>query len=84
MFASCLSLLAVVLIALAAYGIGRPLVRGLKLAEGDALAEGVLGVAAGLVAAGLVLVALGLAGWLYREAVGVLSLAAAFWGVGEI
>jgi hypothetical protein len=72
------------MIGVAAYGIGRPLIRGLKLAEGDGLAEGVLSVAAGLVAASLVFVALGLAGWLYREAVGVFSLAAAFWGVGEI
>jgi hypothetical protein len=71
------------MIAVAAYGTGRPLVRGLKLAEDDALADGVLSVAAGLVAAGLVLAALGLAGWLYREVVGVLSLAAAFWGIGE-
>ncbi|HWB13256.1 MAG TPA: glycosyltransferase family 39 protein [Pirellulales bacterium] len=84
MFASCLSLIALAVIGAATYGIGRPLIRGLKLAQDDGLAEGVLSVAAGLVTASLVLTALGLAGWLYREAVGVLSLAAAFWGVGEI
>lgn len=83
MFASCLSLLAVAIIAVAAYGVGRPLVRGLKVAEGDVLVATVVSIAAGLIGASLVLVMLGLAGWLYRETVGMLSLAAAFWGIGE-
>jgi hypothetical protein len=84
MFASCLSLLSVMILALAAYGIGRPLIRGLNLAENDALAAAVLAIASGLIAASLVLVVLGLSGCLYREPVGVLSLAAAFWGIGEL
>lgn len=84
MFASCLSLLAVMVIAVAAYGLGRPLIRGLKLAENDALTADVFAIATGLIAASLVLVALGLIGCLYRETVGVFSLAAAFWGIGEL
>lgn len=84
MLASCLSLLAVAIIAAAAYGVGRPVIRGLKLAEGDRLATGVLSVAAGLVAASLALMMLGMVGCLYRHAIGTLTLAAAFWGVGEL
>ena len=84
MLASCLSLLAVAIMAAAAYGVGRPLIRGLKLAEGDSLAIGVLSVAAGLIVAGLVLGVLGMTGLLYRQAIGMLTLAAAFWGLGEL
>jgi hypothetical protein len=84
MLLSCVSLLAFSAIALAAYGIGRPIVRGLKVAEDDALAAGVFSVAAGLIAAGLVLVVLGLTGCLYGQIIGVLTLAAAFWGIGEL
>ena len=84
MLASCLSLLAVAIMAAAAYGVGRPLIRGLKLAEGDGLAVGVLSVAAGLIAASLVLVALGMTGLVYRQVIGMLTLAAAFWGVGKL
>lgn len=84
MIASLLSIVAVTTMALAAYGIGRPMIRGLKVAEDDHLATGVLSVAAGLIAAGLVLVILGLAGCLYGQWIGTLTVAAAFWGIGEI
>ena len=84
MLASGLSLLAVAILAVAAFGIGRPMVRGLKVAEGDSLATGVLSVAAGLIAAGLLLAALGMIGCLYRQVIGTLTLAAAFWGIGEL
>jgi hypothetical protein len=84
MVASSVSLLAVAAIALAAYGIGRPLLRGLKVAENDPLAIGVLSIAGGLIAAATALAALGVAGCLYGQAIGILTLAAAFWGIGEL
>ncbi|HQU42715.1 MAG TPA: hypothetical protein PK867_07875, partial [Pirellulales bacterium] len=62
MLASCLALLAAAILAVGAFGIGRPMVRGLKVAEGDSLTTGVLSVAAGLIAAGLLLTALGMIG----------------------
>ncbi|HEV7221860.1 MAG TPA: hypothetical protein VGN42_04115, partial [Pirellulales bacterium] len=83
MLETLMSLLAVASIAAAAYGLGRPLVRGLGVGEDDALAVGVWSVAAGLVAAGLALVALGLVGLLSQAIIGVLTLAAGFWGLGE-
>jgi hypothetical protein len=84
MFASCVSLLAVVTMAMAAFGLGRPLLRGLKLAEDDSLATCVLSIAVGLIAASLLLVAMGMTGWLYRPPIAVLTLASAFWGIGEL
>lgn len=84
MIASCLSLLAVAMLAVAAFGVGRPIVRGLKVAEGDPLSTGVLSLATGLIAFGLMLTVLGMTGCLYREVIGTVTLAAAFWGLGEL
>jgi len=84
MLETLMSLLAVASIAAAAYGLGRPLVRGLGVAGDDALAVGVWSLAAGLVTAGLALVALGLVGLLSKAIIGVLTLAAGFWGLGEL
>lgn len=84
MIASLISLLAVATMTAAGYGIGRPIIRGLKLAERDTLAASVFSIAAGLIAAGLLLVVLGLTGMLYGQIIGVLTLAAAFWGIGEL
>ncbi|HEX7447447.1 MAG TPA: hypothetical protein VF306_07870 [Pirellulales bacterium] len=84
MLASFLSLLTLVTIAAAAFGLGRPLVRALGVAEEDALTTGVFSVGAGLIAAGVGLAALGFAGLLYKSVIGVLSLAAAFYGVAQL
>lgn len=81
MLASFLSLLTVATIAAAAFGVGRPLIRALGVAEDDALATGVYSVAAGLIAAGTLVSVLGIAGLLYKEIIGVLTLGAAFYGV---
>lgn len=70
--------------ALAAYGVGRPLVRGLKVGGDDRLTIAVFSMAAGLIAVGLVLVVLGLAGCLHAQWIGTLTVAAAFWGIGEL
>jgi hypothetical protein len=82
MFGSLISLLALATINLAAYAVGRPLVRGLGLDREDRLTRGVWSVALGLIVAATGLVALGLMGALYRGLIGVVSLSAAFVGMG--
>ena len=84
MFDSLLSLLAFSTLTMAAFGLGRPLWRGLRLDEDDPLAVGVWSVGLGLVAAGMILVGLGLCGLLYVPLVGVLTTGAAFWGLGQL
>ena len=70
--------------ALAAYGLGRPLIRGLRLGDEDRLSIGVWSVAAGLIVAGTLLSALGMAGCLYVPVIGVLTVSACFWGIGQM
>ncbi|MFH1922568.1 MAG: phospholipid carrier-dependent glycosyltransferase [Planctomycetota bacterium] len=84
MFAPFFSLLSLATIALASYGLGRPIVRGLGVGEEDRLSTAVWSLAAGLVAAGMFLAALGLVGLLYPWLIGVLSVAASFWGIGQL
>jgi len=83
-FAQLVSLLTVTTIALAAFGLGRPVIRALRITERDRLATGVWSIALGLVLAGLLLATLGLFGLLYAPAIGVLTLAACFWAIGEL
>ena len=78
------SLLSLAMIGLAAFGVGRPLLRRLRLGEDDALAVAVWSLALGLMAWGLGLTALGLAHGLYRPLIGIATWAAAFWGVAEL
>lgn len=84
MFDQLQSLLTVVLMTLAAYGLGRPLLRGLGVGDDDRLTAGVWSVAAGLILAGMLLTLLGLVGVLYAPLVGLLTMAGAFWGVGQL
>ncbi len=84
MLAQLVSLLTVTTIALASFGLGRPIIRALGIAERDRLATGVWSIALGLVLAGLLLATLGLLGLLYAPAIGVLTLAACFWAIGEL
>ncbi len=84
MLAQLISLLSVTTIALASYGVGRPIVRALDIAERDRLATGVWSVSLGLILAGLLLAVLGLFGLLYVQAIGVLTLIGCFWAVGEM
>jgi len=84
MFAQLLSLLALAVIALASYGLGRPIIRGLGVGDDDGLSVGVWSVATGLIAAGMLLAGLGLVGGLHPGLIGVLSLGACFWGVGQL
>lgn len=84
MLASFLSLLTLATLAAAAFGLGRPMIRALGVAEDDALTNGVLSIGAGLIVAGVGLSALGFAGMLERSIIGVLTVAAAFYGVAQL
>jgi len=78
-----LSLFAFCCLAMAAFGLGRPLLRGLRVGEDDRLSVIVWSLALGLIAAGLLLLALGLMGALYGPLIGVLTMVAGCWGLGE-
>ncbi len=79
-----LSILTFCTLALAAFGLGRPIVRGLGADREDRLSIVVWSIALGLVAAGLVLMVLGLIGGLYVPVIGVMTIAAAGWGAEEL
>ena len=81
---SLLSLLAFGSIVLAAFGVGRPIVRGLRVADEDSLATAVWSIALGAIAAGTLLAGLGLVGALYAPVIGGMTVAACFWGLGEM
>ncbi len=84
MIATLASVTTLALVALAAYGLGRPCLRRIVRHEADSLAVVVFGMGLGLMGGGLVLTALGLAGFLYVELIGVLTFAAASLGAGEL
>lgn len=83
MLDSLLSLLALAAMVLAAGALGRPFVRALCPGRHDALSATVWALALGLVAVGMLLVALGLLGLLYRPLIGVLTTVGAMWGAIE-
>jgi len=58
--------------------------RGLGLRQEGCLATAVWSMALGLIAAGLLWTALGLVGWLYVPVIGVVTLIACVWGLGEM
>ncbi len=89
MSAPIISLVILVALALAAWGVGRPITRGLRLFNAgpdndagaindaaDWLAQTVWSLALGLLAFGLCIAVLGLCGWLYAPLLQVLTLAA--------
>jgi len=84
MLAQLQSFAVVILITLAAFGLGLFLLRGLRLEVRDRLAEFVFGTTLGLITGGTGLAVLGLVGLLYPPLVGVLTLAGAFWAVGTL
>ncbi|MBN2473482.1 MAG: phospholipid carrier-dependent glycosyltransferase [Pirellulales bacterium] len=77
------SIFAFCTLAMAAFGLGRPLWRGLGLGEEDRLSAAVWSVALGLIAAGLLWLGLGLLGLLYVPLVGVITMVACAWGLSE-
>jgi len=84
MLAQLFSLLSLATIALASYGLGRPVARALGVGQEDRLSAAVWSLVAGLVVAGTGLAGLGLVGLLYAPAIGIGSLAACFWAAGHI
>ncbi len=78
------SLLAFGLLTAAAYGLGRSLLRGLAVGDEDSLSAAIWSLALGLLAAGLVLMSLGLVGWLSKPLIRVLTLLAGVSGIGEM
>ncbi len=78
------SLTTLAAIATAAFGLGRPIVRGLGVEQEDRLATAVWSLGLGLVAAGLLLTGLGLLGVLYAWLIGALTMIGCFWAFGEL
>ncbi len=79
------SLLAFAMLALAAYGPGRVLLRAFRIEDReDVLATTVWSLALGLLSGATLLTGLGLLGWLPRAAIGVATWCAGFWGLAEI
>jgi len=78
------SILAFCCIALASFGLGRVILRGLAVGQEDRLSVVVWSMGLGLIAAGSLLLALGLLGLLYVPLIGVLSMAGCFWGLSEV
>lgn len=84
MLESFVSLLAIGTILLAAYGVGRPMLRALGRIEMDRLTAVVWSLAMGLIAWGMALALLGAVGSLYSSLIVVASLVAGLWGVREL
>jgi hypothetical protein len=68
----------------AVFGLGRPMLRGLKVGQDDRLSVLVWSMALGLLAAGLGLLGFGLLGILYRPVIFAATVLACFWGVAEM
>ena len=84
MYESLASLLTLAIVALAAYGLGRPLLGFLRVDHEGRLERGVWSVAVGLVLAAWALAALALLGLLNPVLIAILSLAASAWGAARL
>jgi hypothetical protein len=84
MIDSLSSLTALLMILLAAYGVGQAVVERMRYDRHEPLSATMWSLCLGLVLCGSLLVALGLAGLLYRPLIGVLTCSAALVGVGSI
>jgi hypothetical protein len=78
------SLTALLLMLLAAYGVGQPAACRLRLDRDDRLSAAMWSLCLGLVLCGVLLMLLGLAGWLYEPVIGVLTCSGALLGVGAL
>jgi hypothetical protein len=79
-----ISLFAFIALAIAAFGLGRPLLRWIGVADDDRLAMVAFSIGLGLTVAGAALLLLGLAGALYLPLLGVLTMLCCCWGLVEI
>ncbi|MBI3840188.1 MAG: glycosyltransferase family 39 protein [Planctomycetia bacterium] len=84
MFDVLSSLLAFCVIGLSAFGLGRPLLRKLQVAQGDPLEVAVWSLTLGLLLGGSLLLLLALAGWLYPSVIVAISLAGSLWALVEL
>lgn len=84
MIATLLSLFAFATLSMAAFGIGRPVLRYIGTPGDDRLATITYSLALGLTVAGLVLLLLGLAGMLHVLLIGLLTMVGCGWGLVEI
>ncbi len=78
------SLLTLIAIMIAAFGLGRPLLRGVGVSEEDALSSVVFSTGVGLLIVGLFLLALGQVGVLSVSVIGLATLPCCCWGLAEI
>src|SRR5689334_16115135 len=84
MFELAGSLLAIFLIGLSTFGVGRVVLRRFVIEQNEPIAIVVWSHALGLLTLGWLLAGLGFAGWLTAPVLGVISLVASLWGLGEI
>ena len=84
MLSQLLSIFALGTLTIAAFGVGRPISRGLGVGCEDRLSRVTWSLALGLVAVGMLLLGLGLVGLLTIPVIGILTMAACFWGLGQI
>lgn len=84
MFDTLLSCLATGAIVLAAFGVGRPLLRWFEFGRHDRFAVAVWSISLGLVAWSFAIMFLGFLGLLYRPLIGVMTMTTCFVGLGEI
>ena len=84
MLAQLQSIVVLAVIAVASYGFGAFLLRGLRLNVQDRVAHFVFSITMGLIAAGTALAALGLIGLLYAPLIGAITLGGAFWTIGTL
>ena len=84
MLDSLLSLIALIAIGLTSFGVGRPVLRVLRIRDDDVLSAAVWSVAVGAIVVGLMLTAMGCVGLLRGPILGVLTAVGAFAGIGEI
>ena len=81
---SLLSLVAFGGLVMATFGLGRPMLRWLGARPADRLATAVWSVALGSIAAGWLWLGLALVGGLYVPVIGLMTVAACFWGFLEV
>ena len=84
MLENCFSLLALGFIVLAAYGVGRPMWRLVRLETVPSTHTAVWSIGLGLVCAALLWTALGMVGWLYRPVIAGVTWIAGCWAIVEL
>ncbi len=83
MIASLHSLLVLGMVLLAAYGVGRPVLRGLGVSGDDRLSTAAWSLGLGLIVVGTAVGLLGMVGMLYPVLLATLTPIAALWGLAE-